>query len=74
MCNGLTEKARQEQLFNTPFVRNFVTVYHKLGTWRAKRQHLCMFAPHYPVEVTRSLFGISRWKVYCAKLHYGTLW
>ena len=48
---GLSDKARREALLSEPFVRTFVNVYHKLTSWRAKRQHLSMFAPHYPFEV-----------------------
>ena len=35
------------RLLDTPFVKSFVEVYHNLRGFRAKRQHLSLFAPHF---------------------------
>ena len=46
-------------------------VYHALGGWRAKRQHLALFAPYFPWPVTCKLSYISQWLVYAARVHAG---
>ena len=53
------------------FVKGFVDVYHKLHGFRAKRQHLSMFAPYFPYHVTAGVFGIKRKLVYFARVHAG---
>jgi hypothetical protein len=49
--DGLTPAAIQQQMLETPFVTGMVTVYHELSGFRAKRRHLALFAPHFPVKV-----------------------
>eukprot|EP00326_Haptolina_ericina_P014451 CAMPEP_0181189228 /NCGR_PEP_ID=MMETSP1096-20121128/11551_1 /TAXON_ID=156174 ORGANISM="Chrysochromulina ericina, Strain CCMP281" /NCGR_SAMPLE_ID=MMETSP1096 /ASSEMBLY_ACC=CAM_ASM_000453 /LENGTH=600 /DNA_ID=CAMNT_0023278369 /DNA_START=479 /DNA_END=2279 /DNA_ORIENTATION=- len=63
------EPQERDTMLATPFVATFVEVYHQLPTWQLKRQHLSMFAPHYPYKVTMQLFSVGRWIVYAAKLH-----
>ena len=58
--NGLSKGAIQKQLMDSPFVKGFADVYHALQGFRAKRQHLSMFAPHFPYKVTMAVFGIKR--------------
>jgi hypothetical protein len=69
--NGLTQKAVQEQMLETPFVKSFVGVYRKLKGYRLKRQHLSLFAPYFPYETTMRLFCVGRKAVYFAKVHAG---
>ena len=52
----------------TPFVKQFVQVYKELPTLQLKRRHLAMFAPFHPYATTQRLFGVSRHKVYVAKI------
>eukprot|EP00966_Prymnesium_polylepis_P145538 3361353-Prymnesium_polylepis.1 len=70
--DGLTPAAIRQQMLETPFVAGMVSVYHKLKGWKAKRQHLSLFAPHFPIKMTMQLCGISGWKVYAARLHAGS--
>ena len=45
------QAALTDRLLKLPFTKGFADVYHKLHGWRAKRQHLSMFAPHFSYEV-----------------------
>ena len=58
--DGLSTGAIRRQLMDSPFVKGFADVYHALQGFRAKRQHLSMFAPHFPYKVTAAVFGIKR--------------
>ena len=69
--DGLTKKAVQEQLLKSPFVNSFVSVYQTLKGFRRKRQHLSIFAPHFPYKVTTRIFNVGRKLVYLARLHAG---
>jgi hypothetical protein len=46
-------------------------VHKELKGFRAKRQLLSVFAPHFPYDVTMRLFGVGRMAVYHARLHAG---
>ena len=46
-------------------------MYKELKGFRAKRQLLSIFAPHFPYDVTMRMFGVGRKTVYFAKLHAG---
>ena len=48
-----------------------VRVYHDLKGWKTKRQRLALFAPFFPWSVTCSLFGVTMWAVYAARVHAG---
>eukprot|EP00966_Prymnesium_polylepis_P075685 1755260-Prymnesium_polylepis.1 len=52
--DGLTPAAIQQQMLETPFLKGMVTVYHELKGYKAKRQHLALFAPHFPDKVRPS--------------------
>jgi hypothetical protein len=67
----LTDTAVRAQLLKTKFVNSFVSVYKGLKGFRLKRQHLSLFAPHFPYDTTRHLFGVGRKLVYFARLHAG---
>jgi hypothetical protein len=69
--NGMTKQSLQQQLLETPFVQSFVSVYQKLKGFRLRRQHLSMFAAHFPYKTTTRLFGIGRKAVYLAKVQAG---
>jgi len=69
--DGLSKGAIQQQLMDSPFVKGFVDVYHALQGFRAKRQHLSMFAPHFSYKMTSAVFGIGRKLVYFARVHAG---
>ena len=69
--DGMGKAAVQERVLKTPFVAEFVKVYHQTRGFRAKRQLLSIFAPHFPYNVTRRVFGIGRKLVYLARLHAG---
>ena len=43
----------------------------KLKGFRLRRQHLSMFAAHFPYKTTTRLFGIGRKAVYLAKVQAG---
>jgi hypothetical protein len=55
--DGLTTASIQKQMLETPFVAGMVTVYHELRGFRAKRQHLALFAPHFSVKVCLPYVG-----------------
>ena len=40
--------AMRDKLLRMPFFTAMVEVYHNLKGFRAKRQHLSLFAPHFP--------------------------
>ena len=63
--------AVRDRMLEEPFFDGFVRVYHALQGWKAKRQHLALFAPYFPWLVTSKLFGVSQWLVYVARLHGG---
>ena len=63
--------ALRDRLLEEPFFHGMVHVYHSLEGWKAKRQHLALFAPYFPWSVTCKLFGVSQWLVYAARLHAG---
>jgi hypothetical protein len=65
----LDGRAVRKAVLDTPFVQTFVHVYHTLSGFKAKRQHLSMFAPHFPWKVTQETFGVSEHLVYRARLH-----
>ena len=67
--NGLSASRRRELMLQTPFVKGMVDIYHELPGWRARRQHLSMVAPHFPVPVVMALFGVGRARVWLARLH-----
>ena len=64
-------KAVRDRLLEEPFFDGMVCVYHALKGWKAKRRHLSLFAPYFPWSVTCTLFGVSQWIVYAARLHAG---
>ena len=43
--------ALRERMLEEPFFAGMVRVYHCLVGWRAKRQHLALFAPFFPYQV-----------------------
>lgn len=49
--DGLTPAAIEKQMVETPFFASMVSVYHELKGFRAKRQHLALVAPFFPVKV-----------------------
>ena len=60
MRNGLSKKAIQKLMLETPLVKGLVDTYHKLQGFKLKRQHLSLIAPHLPYDTVRKLFGVSR--------------
>ena len=48
--DGLTPAAIRHQMMETPFIAGMVNVYTELKGWKAKRQHLALFAPYFPVK------------------------
>jgi len=66
---ALDKDALRDAALKLPFVTGLVDVYHKLQGFRARRQHLALFAPFFPYKVTMELFGVSRWIVLQARLH-----
>ena len=48
LTQGLSAAAMRDRLLDTPFIKSFVEIYHCLRGFRAKRQHLSLFAPHFP--------------------------
>ena len=66
---ALSPTALRDQALKLPFVSGLVDVFHKLEGFRARRQHLALFAPFFPYNVTMSLFGVTRWQVLMARLH-----
>ena len=46
-----TQEAVRHRLLAHPFVEGLAKVYQQLPDWRAKRQHLSLFAPYFPYEV-----------------------
>ena len=63
--------ALRDRLLEEPFFAGMIHVYHALLGWKAKRQHLALFAPYFPWSVTSTLFGVTQWCVYSARLHAG---
>ena len=66
---ALKKNALRDAVLEMPFVEGLVEVYHKLEGFRARRQHLSLFAPFFPYKVTMELFGVKRWHVHQARLH-----
>ena len=65
MREGISKKAVEKAMLETPLVKGLVDTYHKLQGFKLKRQHLSLIAPHLPYDTVRKLFGVSR----CARLH-----
>jgi hypothetical protein len=61
---ALGKNALRDAALELPFVAGLVEVFHKLEGFRARRQHLSLFAPFFPYSVTMALFGATRWQVY----------
>ena len=61
----------RDRLLEEPFFAGMVRVYHALQGWKEKRRHLSLFAPYFPWSVTCTLFGVTQWFVYSARLHAG---
>ena len=55
----LDQNALRDAALQLPFVQGMVDVYHNLSGFRAKRQHLALFAPFFPYAVTMQLFGVT---------------
>ena len=66
---ALDKNALRDQALKLPLVAGLVGVFHKLEGFRARRQHLALFAPFFPYSVTMELFGVTRWQVLMARLH-----
>ena len=66
---ALGEDALRDAALQLPFVAGLVDVFHALEGFRARRQHLALFAPFFPYKVTMELFGVTRWQVLMARLH-----
>ena len=64
---ALGKHALRDAALKLPFVAGLVKVFHALEGFRARRQHLSLFAPFFPYKVTMELFGVTRWQV-CAYL------
>lgn len=58
--NGLSKKAVDKALLETPLVKGLVDTYHKLQGFKLRRQHLSLIAPHLSYDTIRQLFGVSR--------------
>ena len=74
---ALGKHALRDAALELPFVAGLVEVYHKLDGFRARRQHLALFAPFFPYTVTMELFGATRRHVVMARLHaaqHGAEW
>lgn len=69
MRSGLSASAALDRLLDTPFFSSMAEVYHLLKGFRAKRQHLSLFASHFPYQALMKLFKVSRNKVHVAKVH-----
>ena len=51
MRKALGKHAMRDEALKLPFVQGLVHVYHKLQGFRARRQHLALFAPFFPYKV-----------------------
>lgn len=67
--DGLLAVRRRQLLFETPFMAGMVETYRALTGWRARRQHLALVAPFFPIPVVMALFDVGRVKVWLARLH-----
>ena len=60
MREGLSQKAVEKAMLETPLIKGLVDTYHTMQGFKLKRQHLSIVAPHLPYDTVQELFGVSR--------------